>query len=1273
MVLLRGTPGNDVIEGGDEEDIVDGLAGDDRLTGGAGQDDLAGDEGADTIDGGDGDDVLAGGGRSGPFGLPHFAGSLVAPLLDTGTARDSLLGGSGSDRLFAGYGDHVDGGDGRDELFISFLGSPSGISADFGSSTLTIGGATVTNIEVVGWVQGSDFDDVLNLRSWAPTSNLDYSAVFGMGGNDWLIAGPRTTWLDGGDGDDVLDGRFSENLQMVAGGAGNDTLTTNAGTFAIADGGDGDDTIFAHGEIYGGAGHDTITVESGTFPGRVDGGDGNDLITVGPGAIGRIAGGAGADTLTGNSGDDQLASGDFLVGSTVVVDDAGTERDRLMGGAGHDVLSAGFGDDVDGGSGNDTLRLSLLGASGGVTLDTASLLSGQSFVLGGGTIQNIELLTYLRGSDFADIFTLATQGMLIEVDGGAGDDTVAAAGSAVRFAGGEGDDLFVSGSAGDTFDGGAGVDTVDYRNAAGPLHVQLSSHPATPGYGPADDILIGVENVNGSPFLDVIRGDEAGNDLRGFGGDDVIHGAGGDDTIHGGEGNDRLDTGTGWDTVFGGAGDDELIVRASGVATADGGSGYDTLIIGPEARSSFNGARVTGFERLSVETSSTLSNLSGFQQIDLRGAAFNLLNSSNPDANLVLNWQTVTLVSSTVRSVTGESGREEVWLGAGAAVLGDLRLGSGDDRLVIDDIRTAVTIVGQVDGGEGQDRLDVNAASASPLSLNLSRYTGFETLGFNAERGSPGVFTVSGLAGVTQVWVGWGSSLTLTQSNLASATVTATGGSIALTDGTTVRRIGFPEVWPGGTLAELGAVTEVAPSASTVIVNGGTILGDVVFANGNDRYDGRAGTIGGMIFGHAGDDLLMGGAGSERMQGGFGNDILAGGLGSDTLHGGDGSDTFRGTQAELHGDRVQDLTGTDRILITDADAAAFTFSYDGQRLSYEGGFIELGTLRGRLVASAAPEGGVQIKLVPDARHDFNADGRSDLFWRHLNGEFVSWSVRADGSYAYNAVSANRIDSSWQVVGLGDYNGDGRDDVMWRHSSGELAQWLGQSGGAFVHNGGALWRIDTGWRVVGVGDFNGDGRDDLAWQHAGGEFTSWLGQRDGSFRHSGLAANPTDASWRVISTGDYNGDGRDDVLWRHAGGELAQWSGGADGSFINNSAAALALWQGYRVVGSADFDGDGRADLFIRSADGMWAVQQAQPDGSFVSANNGRISQLDPSWQVSQFGDFNGDGRDDILWRHSSGAVAQWFSAGDGSFVHNSAGTANVDPGWVIQAPDVALF
>ena len=96
-----------------------------------------------------------------------------------------------------------------------------------------------------------------------------------------------------------------------------------------------------------------------------------------------------------------------------------------------------------------------------------------------------------------------------------------------------------------------------------------------------------------------------------------------------------------------------------------------------------------------------------------------------------------------------------------------------------------------------------------------------------------------------------------------------------------------------------------------------------------------------------------------------------------------------------------------------------------------------------------------------------------------------------------------------------------------------------------------------------------------------------------------------------ATGDFNGDGRDDLLWRNTDGTVTEWLGQANGGFASN---------------------------------GPFNTNAMGPD----------------RWQIAAIGDFNGDGRDDILWRNDSGDLTNWLGQPTaarqqlGQFQHHAA-------------------
>ena len=120
--VIRGTAGDDVIDGLGGADTICGLQGDDIISGGTGADVVFGGRGNDSIDGGSDRDLLVGGaGNDTILGGLHedrLRGGPGADDLDGGPQRDRLSGGDGNDVIRGGAGlDTLFGNVGRDQLF----------------------------------------------------------------------------------------------------------------------------------------------------------------------------------------------------------------------------------------------------------------------------------------------------------------------------------------------------------------------------------------------------------------------------------------------------------------------------------------------------------------------------------------------------------------------------------------------------------------------------------------------------------------------------------------------------------------------------------------------------------------------------------------------------------------------------------------------------------------------------------------------------------------------------------------------------------------------------------------------------------------------------------------------------------------------------------------------------------------------------------------------------------------------------------------------------
>jgi hypothetical protein len=102
----------------------------------------------------------------------------------------------------------------------------------------------------------------------------------------------------------------------------------------------------------------------------------------------------------------------------------------------------------------------------------------------------------------------------------------------------------------------------------------------------------------------------------------------------------------------------------------------------------------------------------------------------------------------------------------------------------------------------------------------------------------------------------------------------------------------------------------------------------------------------------------------------------------------------------------------------------------------------------------------------------------------------------------------------------------------------------------------------------------------------------------------------------------------------------------------------ANWQ---IKGTGDFNNDGRADILWQNTDGtagIWLM-----DGLTV-LNQGAVG-TNPgiAWHIKGSGDYDGDGNSDILWQNDNGLPGIWLMNGLNVLSAGVAGSFNPGPDW----------
>jgi hypothetical protein len=351
-------------------------------------------------------------------------------------------------------------------------------------------------------------------------------------------------------------------------------------------------------------------------------------------------------------------------------------------------------------------------------------------------------------------------------------------------------------------------------------------------------------------------------------------------------------------------------------------------------------------------------------------------------------------------------------------------------------------------------------------------------------------------------------------------------------------------------------------------------------------------------------------------------------------------------------------------------------------------------------------------VIPKKKVDFNQDGNEDILWRYYGtgGYNVVWYMGYSGGGGipagiqdFGQKGAQGIDfpkgGKIGTISVIDMLGrkapkqvfrDPREagglleKAVWKTADmaippdvrlmsdprqGPGAPGLRVEGVTFLGSATLYQVPDTTWEIGATGDFNGDGKTDILWRYNGPGGYNVVWYLDGvTFLGSAVFPAVTDPTWKMVGAGDFNGDGKPDILWRYnaTGGYNVVWY--LDGVNVIGSAALDAVTDPtWEVGGIGDFNNDGKVDI-------LWRYNG--PGGYNILWHMNGVTKIDyqvldavtdPTWKIGGVGDFDNDGKMDILWRYygSGGYNVVWFM-NDSTKLGWEAANPVTDPTWRIQ-------
>lgn len=284
--------------------------------------------------------------------------------------------------------------------------------------------------------------------------------------------------------------------------------------------------------------------------------------------------------------------------------------------------------------------------------------------------------------------------------------------------------------------------------------------------------------------------------------------------------------------------------------------------------------------------------------------------------------------------------------------------------------------------------------------------------------------------------------------------------------------------------------------------------------------------------------------------------------------------------------------------------------------------------------------------------DFNGDGRGDLLCNYANGVMSVDLSNTNGEFwssEWTLTTRNFCLASGDKLYVGDFNGDGRDDLLCNGANGTMSVDLSNTSGEFWSSEWTLanrnFCLGAGDKMV-VGNFDHLGGSDIACAAANGTLSVDYANATGQFLGADwslVGRNFCTASTDVLLAGNFDGTNGDDLLCNSVNGTMSVDLGNANGEFYSSEWTLATRNYCNPALGNklsvGDFNADGRDDIMCNT-NGNLTVDLANNSGEFwssewVFANRSFCTMTGGKYVV---GDFDGDGGTDLACVGASGSL-----------------------------------